>query len=253
MTPAEDWRFAALGKHPGAGDYIYLGEEFGLAGAMGSWLGKAFDAGIIDPDRMRAEAGAVFWTTGSADGDLACGLLAPSWDSVGRSYPLLLLGTGPLESWKRHWDLLPVALSATWQAMRELAYGRKGAVDYLQRKVETLPRPQRGWLQLSAARRERLEKKGGKLPRTAPDARAKQTLLNHGVLAMQTAHERGEDVIWLWHTALKKWAGGALAPRAGLAWWDERQVRLLLLRRPMVPADMKAMLYATDIKECLWT
>ena len=175
MTPAEDWRFAALGKHPGAGDYIYLGEEFGLAGAMGSWLGKAFDAGIIDPDRMRAEAGAVFWTTGSADGDLACGLLAPSWDSVGRSYPLLLLGTGPLESWKRHWDLLPVALSATWQAMRELAYGRKGAVDYLQRKVETpAPAPAR----LAATFRRTPGTAGEKGRKTAPHRTGRQGQTN---------------------------------------------------------------------------
>ncbi|MFW5488954.1 MAG: TagF domain-containing protein [Desulfovibrio sp.] len=277
MKPEASWRFAAMGKHPGAGDYIHLGDEFLLAGAMASWMGRAFDRGSIDPDRMNPQSGAMFWSKGGTHGELACGVLAPSWDSVGRPYPLMVVGNGPLagwpqESWTDYWDLLPVALSATWQAMTEIACGRKGAVDYLQRKVAGLPAPHGDWLAHSAQRRDRLHD-ADKLPCPVPDAQAKQLLLTRGMLPMQAAHPmdghppdgqpmngqpvkgqpRGEDIVWLWHAALKNWAGGVLHPEAALAWWNDGVVRLLLLRRPMVPADMKAMLYGTDTEETPWT
>jgi type VI secretion system protein VasJ len=251
MNRRHGWRFAALGKHPGAGDYIFLGDDFPLAGAMAVWLGKACDRGEVDPEQMDPAAGVAFWSRGGADGHPACGLLAPSWDSMGRSYPLLVLGVGPLDGWTDRWDMLPVALSPTWQGMRDIACSRKGATEYLRRKVEELLPPHDDWLVHSATRRDRLEREADRLPRPAVNDGAKQSLLRRGVLPLQTRHNRGEDVIWLWHAALKKWADGIFHPEGALLWWNDARVRLLLLRRAIVPADLKAMLHTEE--EDVWT
>ena len=56
-----------------------------------------------------------FWVKGPVKNNLVCGVGRDSSDSLGRPYPLLIVGTGFLEDWEAHWDLLPFACDMTWR------------------------------------------------------------------------------------------------------------------------------------------
>ena len=58
-----------------------------------------------------------FWAKGANKKALVCGVARDSSDSVGRPYPLLVVGTGPLADWEDEWELLPAACENTWNQM----------------------------------------------------------------------------------------------------------------------------------------
>jgi type VI secretion system protein VasJ len=48
-------------------------------------------------------------------------VIKDSADRIGRSYPLLIIGTGPLNGWEEQWDLVPFACEKSWSQMERLA------------------------------------------------------------------------------------------------------------------------------------
>jgi hypothetical protein len=61
-----------------------------------------------------------FWTRGTVNNELICGVLRDSGDSIGREYPLLVVGAGSISSWAEQWDLLPDACEGTWNRIEYL-------------------------------------------------------------------------------------------------------------------------------------
>jgi type VI secretion system protein ImpM len=107
----------ALGKIAGHPEFLSAPDD--LATSLDRWL----DAGWQTAHRLHGEAwdaafaeGAAYgflWSHGNKTGEVTCGVLAPSVDSIGRSYPFLVGSrlAGPTFE-KRGWPLIPIAADA---------------------------------------------------------------------------------------------------------------------------------------------
>ncbi|MRR35726.1 type VI secretion system-associated protein TagF, partial [bacterium] len=116
----QQWSWCAYGKHPVAKDFIRLGRVFPLAASMAEWVEKGYSAAKGALKTERQPRFWRFWARGSVNGELVCGFLRDSSDSIGREYPFLVLGSGPISSWEEHWDLLPCACEQTWNRIEYL-------------------------------------------------------------------------------------------------------------------------------------
>jgi type VI secretion system protein VasJ len=62
-----------------------------------------------------------FWVGGPRGGSILCGVVKDSSDSVGRPYPLILMGMGPLADWESNWHQLPRAFEAAWVQLESIS------------------------------------------------------------------------------------------------------------------------------------
>lgn len=138
------WRWNAVGKHPAAADYINLLGGSPLMEAFSDWVTK----GYSDWQQRRVDTahnGLVswrFWLRGAKKGRLICGVGRDSSDRIGRPFPLLILGEGPLKGWEKEWIRLPSHLAATWERIERIAASRYDDLKELSGMLEGLAAPQ---------------------------------------------------------------------------------------------------------------
>jgi type VI secretion system protein VasJ len=138
------WRWIAFGKHPVANDFFNLGEAFSLGKGFSEWVGSGYRV-LVSKGRVdRSLCSWRFWTRGSQKGLLACGLLRDSSDRVGRPFPLLIMGMGPLKGWEEEWDLLPCACEKTWNQIESLS-ALMSDMRKLETEVGQIRSPQAEW------------------------------------------------------------------------------------------------------------
>lgn len=114
MSPDTQWLWAAHGKHPSAKDFFSIGRQFPLASDFSEWIKKGYQPLA---ERGKQAAGGYswrFWARGRGKDELVCGLLRDCNDSIGRPYPLLIIGAGRLPSWEEHWEMLPSVCERVW-------------------------------------------------------------------------------------------------------------------------------------------
>ncbi|MEG6548946.1 type VI secretion system-associated protein TagF, partial [Desulfocurvibacter africanus] len=105
-TKAAGWEWHAQGKHPALGDFITLGRQCPVSRGLAVWIARSFPrlgsrAAPAEVAGGDGENGCwQFWIAGASQDALICGCLAASTDSLGRPYPLLLLGRGSLPGWR---------------------------------------------------------------------------------------------------------------------------------------------------------
>lgn len=146
------WRFAAIGKHPVARDYFRVGEADPLINGFADWVGSGYRAlGIGERPATSAFRSYRFFARGPGRDMLACGVLRDSTDAVGRPYPLLLMGCGPL-GWEDAWDLLPLACEKTWEQLEHASAGAPGDMARFDAQVRGTRPPEGNWAGLSARR-----------------------------------------------------------------------------------------------------
>jgi type VI secretion system protein VasJ len=150
----QDWRFAAFGKHPVTGDYFSLGQEFPLLKGFSNWVEKGYQLIVSKRGSFLNLYSWRFWAKGSQREILACGLVRDSSDSVGRPYPILIMGTGPLNGWESDWDLLPLACERTWNQMESISTRVFSDVKYLEDEIQYIKPPQSQWSELIKMTRE---------------------------------------------------------------------------------------------------
>ena len=151
------WQWVASGKHPSVKDYISIGRMFPLAASFSEWLSKGYTEQKIKSGSKRTYCSWRFWVKGPAQGEISCGLLRDSSDSIGRPYPLLIMGIGFLEGWERKWELVPLACEDTWSQMERISVQPYAGVDLLEQKLSSLPGPLPDWLSSREARYQDLE------------------------------------------------------------------------------------------------
>ena len=110
-----NWRWVACGKHPSVKDFFSIGLDFQLAGIFSDWIKRGYPALAERKPFVQGLRSWRFWARGAQKNDIVCGLLRDSYDSLGRPYPLLIIGTGPLPSWEDQWDILPLVCEKTWR------------------------------------------------------------------------------------------------------------------------------------------
>lgn len=136
------WRWKAIGKHPAAADYINVNSGTPLMDAIAEWMTKGY-TGL--PAERPATSGPYswrFWFRGTKKGTLVCGVGRDSSDRIGRPYPLLIVGEGPLKGWEKQWMQLPLMLARTWGHIEKAASQRYSDLQELGSSLQQLVPPQ---------------------------------------------------------------------------------------------------------------
>lgn len=146
------WRWSAFGKHPAAADYFRLGETSPFVEGLTAWVENGYRLLAVQNDSAPQFCSWRFWARGYGKESLVLGLLRVSSDSLGRPYPLFIMGSGPLEGWEERWALLPLAGEQTWCQMEYLATNTFEKLKKLDEGLRTLRNPTAAWDELAAQR-----------------------------------------------------------------------------------------------------
>ncbi|MDH4206598.1 MAG: TagF domain-containing protein, partial [Desulfobacteraceae bacterium] len=142
------WDWAACGKHPVARDYLRFGLTTSLLVAFESWFEKGYQ--IRSQRSIQSENSWRFWAKGLKKGNLVCGVGKDSSDSIGRQYPLLIMGDGFLEGWEEDWNLLHYVFEKTWDQMEDISSRRYDDLKDLENEVCNIENPAHYWLELKS-------------------------------------------------------------------------------------------------------
>lgn len=154
MNLENKWQWTICGKHPVVSDYFQSGSDSFLLTAFSDWMDKGYQLlknRRINPTRLVSWR---FWAQGVKKNMIVCGVVKDSSDRIGRYYPILFAGTGILEDWKNHWDLLPFALEKTWAQMDYLCSKRYSNFKHLEINLHTIKPPDPFWHEFAQKRRE---------------------------------------------------------------------------------------------------
>jgi type VI secretion system protein VasJ len=146
------WQWSVTGKHPAFKDYFERGHPLPLMKTFFGWLRKGY---AMVASRRRDGGNDHFWrfwSRGIDKGFLVCGLIRDSGDGLGRPYPLLVIGQGPLEGWEDHWDLVPLACQKTWSEMDDFSRVSFRDLGELERTLSGVPSPEPAWERLGEER-----------------------------------------------------------------------------------------------------
>jgi type VI secretion system protein VasJ len=157
------WKWAACGKHPVAKDYFRVNLNTPLLAAFESWVEKGYLALNSRSTSARRVYSWRFWAKGIKKGSLICGVGKDSSDSIGRPYPLLIMGDGTLDGWEKHWDLLHHAFAKTWDQIEYISAKRFDDLRALEDEVSAIKNPGHNWAELKS------QKKNLNDPQAVPD------------------------------------------------------------------------------------
>jgi type VI secretion system ImpM family protein len=135
------WCWNAVGKHPAAADYINVGAGAPVLDAVADWMTKGYEALQRENRPTREPHSWRFWLRGTRKDHLICGLGRDSSDRIGRPYPLLIVGEGPLKQWERQWPVLPALLARTWGRIERIAAHQYETLQALIDALTQLPSP----------------------------------------------------------------------------------------------------------------
>lgn len=135
------WNWTAVGKHPAAKDYIRIGARSSLLDAVAAWSANGYDALRRPKEQPPSMHSWRFWLRGVKKGMLICGLGRDSSDSIGRPYPLLIMGEGRLKGWEKRWHQLPAQLNRSWKCMESIVTRRFEDIHGFEKQIRNLSRP----------------------------------------------------------------------------------------------------------------
>jgi len=141
LKPKTEWKWAACGKHPAARDYFAFRVETPLMKAFSEWVERGYQAFAGSRNKAYGQSSWRFWSRGISKGELLCGLLKDSSDSIGRPYPLLIMGSGVIKGWENGWATLFQTFDPIWIQMEQISSQRYELLDHLENAVATLPNP----------------------------------------------------------------------------------------------------------------
>jgi type VI secretion system protein VasJ len=238
---SKPWQWAASGKHPVARDYFRIGLREPMFEAFSDWIEKGFqrvgrqDKVPFEPCSWR------FWAKGLKKGTLVCGLAKGSSDSVGRRYPLLILGTGFLADWAAHWESLPSACEHTWVQMEYLSAKRFEDLKQFEEGIRVIRPP--SMIQSDVF----LEKEDtkGKSP-LRPETMSKAGLDGPDFFTSLDGGEtpNSQRAVQSWHHVLRQ--NNADVPNAVFIGGTSKESYLAVFRRALVPDDF-VRLWSEDI------
>jgi len=145
----QSWNWVGSGKHPAVGDFFKVGQFSPILEAIADWLENGFQRFMKNKNRSRDELNLHnswrFWMRSPKADQLVVGVVRDSSDSLGRSYPLLVAGTGPFKKVEKNWDLLPFACEKIWGQMEYLGTGQFADVTQIEDRVCHIYPPDRKW------------------------------------------------------------------------------------------------------------
>jgi type VI secretion system ImpM family protein len=146
LIGGSSWDWAAFGKHPVAKDYFQLNVVSPMACAFASWVDAGFRR-LSEADRRDMVCSWRFWARGQKRGTSICGLGKSSSDSIGRPYPMMIIGEGILDKWEKSWQLMFAGLRETWEIIEYETVRRLSSLEQLERQLLRIPSPRKQWKQ----------------------------------------------------------------------------------------------------------
>jgi len=146
------WIWYASGKHPAVKDFLEIGPQDPLLQAFAGWVAGGFRQWSSRHNGETTRNSWRFWSKGAKKNTLTCGVIRDSSDSLGRPFPIVILGTGKLNGWKSNWDLLPYALEGIWSEVEYLACGRFADIEQLRDGIGRIKLPPSDWPALANQR-----------------------------------------------------------------------------------------------------
>ncbi len=237
------WIWYASGKHPAAKDFLEIGPRDPLLQAFADWVAGGFRQWSIQNNPKTARNSWRFWTKAVRKQHLICGVSRDSCDSIGRSFPLVIMGSGHLKDWEAHWELLPLVLDKTWLQMEYLSTKRLSDFNHLENEVRMLPFPTDNWSELNIEGQQTAD------PDSDNSATA-ETQLQHmisgrpdplvGIIPLINGFQNDppRQLSWL-HAMLKK--RSHKAPNAVFMGGMPEKSCLVLFERPLRPEDFNTL------------
>ena len=230
IRPARQWEWIACGKHPVARDFFFVGREFPLARSFSEWVETGFRNFSEKKNTISTGASWRFWARGPRAGSFVCGLIRDSSDSLGRSYPFLVMGTGPLKGWEEQWELLPFACEKTWEQIEYLAVQGRSDLKQFENEIAGIRTPGPDW-PLFVSQRERLMqgKEASGSPGNMPEG-------NNGFLSLPLVATGDQlEQISASHSRLK--TGLPSAPTVLFMGGSMEKAHVAVFQRPLVADD----------------
>ena len=237
------WHWVICGKHPGLKDYFHLGPDLPMVAALADWIEKGYRGVAGAKTSPSSLLSWRFWAGGLDRETLLCGILRDSSDSVGRPYPLLVVGSGSLPDWGARWDLVPQACEQSWSQMESLSARIFRNLKQLEDELLRVREPQPLWTEFAQISAEVTAK--GLSSGVTSGAGCSDNIENQAV-----ARARDNDIlvaldatptldpfaiIHQWHVCLKK--HHAEPPKAVFMGGNAGASRLAFFRRPLTTQD----------------
>jgi type VI secretion system protein VasJ len=125
--------------------------------SFSDWVEKGYKMLLSKKDIGKEHFSWCFWAKGSRKEVLICGLVRDSSDSLGRPYPLFVVGIGPLKGWEDHWDLLPFACEKTWNQIEYLSAQMFNDISKFEVEIQNVRPPAPEWSEFKAKRENSLK------------------------------------------------------------------------------------------------
>jgi type VI secretion system ImpM family protein len=135
------WRWGACGKHPVARDYFKISYNDPVFTAFESWVEKGYTS-LTKNRKLDSEVYSWrFLAKGLKKGDLISGIVKDSSDSIGRPYPLLIIGKGKFEGWENSWEYLPFYFEKTWEQLEYISSRRLSRLNDFENDINAIKNP----------------------------------------------------------------------------------------------------------------
>ncbi len=115
---------AACGKHPAFSDYIRVNTTLPLVNALTSWVDAGMKSGGMDCKKNGGIHSFRFWIRGVHKKTLIVGIVKDSSDSLGRMYPLLIMGQVYMKDQNRLWPAVFDRFEKVFRAFEEMTAAR---------------------------------------------------------------------------------------------------------------------------------
>ena len=238
------WNWTVFGKHPVAKDYFQVNLISPMASAFAKWVDTGFRR-LSENERRITVCSWRFWARGQKKGTTICGLGKSSSDSIGRPYPMMIIGEGPLDQWEKSWHLTPAGLRPTWETLEYATTRRLRNLEQLENEINHLPSPRKQWQQTRKMDPNKLAADSCEWNKkiVLSDIREKVRLLEtDGQLLIPLDGQALIDPFQLadaWHVALRD-CNSPIPSTVFMGGSPEKSL-LALYRRPLIADDFSAL------------
>ncbi len=142
------WNWAVYGKHPVARDYFMLGADTPIFKAFSSWVENGYKHSDLQTGNTICSFR--FWAKGHEKETLICGVVRDSSDSLGRPYPLLIIGMGRIKGLKRNWERVLPICDPIWYHIERLCTKNYADITYMEHALRDITLPKCDWKALEA-------------------------------------------------------------------------------------------------------
>jgi len=114
---------SAYGKHPAFDDYFSVNMNTPLANALSAWIENGIKSnGTADKNKVIRSFR--FWVLGIKKEELVLGIVRDSSDRLGRSYPLLIIGSTRMKNRDNQWPSIFSCFESVFRAFEEMTAAR---------------------------------------------------------------------------------------------------------------------------------